>query len=1354
MNLKCTINGKEYNIVQGVTFSKEYNETLDSASIIIDQVPKIDDLKPFDDVFIYDGTFNGYTNKNTKIQAFKPRNDFETYCVFLPKEIENYASVQSDKQNIVFRFYTSSEIIGIAYCKIELVGGELRLVDTSSNKYNVLQLVGNEYRLYYGTSSDITLAFRNQTGAYFESFEFVVPHTIQMPNFYRHLLIDQYSEERLNPEENLYKYKIELFSETKKLETIQLPNISITQPLKIEKKKSVYEYMQQFVEMYNVKIKRSKGNGLWYYDNKYVLDDDLEDVFGDVYCPDFSLNNPSLRDLLNQLCLVKDRIVVVNDDVISSFDITQRKGSFSTDNVTQITGSMSSDNYANNLKRTYNNALSGRNTARRVEFLGFRNSSEALMTIGNMRLETKYPIYKINRVLMCYYKKALVTGATNVHETRDYNVSVASAMPNGVTYTITLKGVITSYNVTIDNNNITYTTSNTYNSATKVSTLTVNFRTSFTGAKGYAVVSYVYDHATYDKVFLCKQDITPLIKLEQEKQTLSKDWNDFNQNEPSGIGVIEEMAQYKLCTLSYSIGSNLITGWGTTYQYPIGWWTITKSYLENIFKIIDKNIEYGIYSYGYLAKELEQGEYISNVYGSDPLDSLFTTFTGSARLKSFFFEVDYEAFYNGTVITSKDSMYDDVTINDNSQSSLTLLEKDGLFQKEKINRFGNKALTIEAIYDNLDEVQELGTVYDDDNIIYHVDYQIWGNYVKATYYATKDYVLKNYFTSVYAKHRPFSLLDYDQSINRADNKKIFIELSKDKLVYEEANDVQFNNFTGFSYIDDILSFVRETQHPESIDKFNFPEKINYGIVYYDENIYASDINAFVCGYSLCFNISMFDNISMGNYIKVAKPTINSVVQPTNDDYTGSVQDFYLTVDDVDTGFVEEMGLYVCHIPEKENFNDIVLDMPSDVDTLYAPLFALPKLNINSNVTNIIGNMSKVNKDNKEVIDFTYQIEPFTNDKDVLFSEWMLKLSDLYGTYVKTNEEYTIKDISGVVNTADMFFGTAKSSTGSDNNLTVLLLKINRTIYNNLINGTPANVTYAYANEDWDWTSIMNWYSDAVVGWSLNISSIKEKTSTYIVFNAVCFKRIKHGLWGGYSDEGYETEIKLYLVDKLGLNYFSNDVENYYFSNLETTGTGLNTILSPLPYTNVGYGQFSNGKTFRPLDDFIDDRNTDSRLLNISNLNGLEKTYYKNMFIATDTNNLKKTLVYDEYAMENFPYTILQNNPSDVIFSSEDESGAVNQTLRPTYIKIDLTNINSNIRSIHLWYNNENTLHFVFGVNLTAQDFTRGYVKIYCSAISKKDIRVYDVNNKVIGEIKNYTDETQNYGILQEYVVKS
>ena len=61
MNLKCKINGKEYEVlVQGNTLSDEYNETLDSGNIILAHINKIKKLKPYDDVFIYDNEFNGY----------------------------------------------------------------------------------------------------------------------------------------------------------------------------------------------------------------------------------------------------------------------------------------------------------------------------------------------------------------------------------------------------------------------------------------------------------------------------------------------------------------------------------------------------------------------------------------------------------------------------------------------------------------------------------------------------------------------------------------------------------------------------------------------------------------------------------------------------------------------------------------------------------------------------------------------------------------------------------------------------------------------------------------------------------------------------------------------------------------------------------------------------------------------------------------------------------------------------------------------------------------------------------------------------------------------------------------------
>ena len=316
MNLTCKINGIEYPIVQGNTFSEEYNETLDSGLIIIAHVKKIKKLKPFDDVFVYDSDF---------------------------------------------------KFGGYSYGTNDLKPGDV--VDIKGNKK---------------------------------------PDNI----FFKHLLVDNYTEEFVNLKDKTYKYKISLMSETKGLEKIQCPNISVTQPLNPDKKVPIYTYLQRFVSMYSPKFKKVMNDRTktWVYVSKYKVDSSLEKIFGNVYPPDFSLNAPTLRDILSKLMVCKDMIPYVENGVIKAMDITQRKNEFSLEDIptTNIVGSMSSNDYCDALRRNYSEGLSQDSTCTSVEYLGFRNSDTALMTLGNMRLETRFPIYKINKMYMCYYKKALI----------------------------------------------------------------------------------------------------------------------------------------------------------------------------------------------------------------------------------------------------------------------------------------------------------------------------------------------------------------------------------------------------------------------------------------------------------------------------------------------------------------------------------------------------------------------------------------------------------------------------------------------------------------------------------------------------------------------------------------------------------------------------------------------------------------------------------------------------------------------------------------------------------------------------------------------------------------------------------
>ncbi len=1280
MELKCYIKGKEYDLVQGVTITEEYNETLDSGSIIVDQVEKIEDLQPYDDVFIYDGDFKGYSNKNTTIKSL--------YCTALAEE----KRLRFNREELVSLFQDTSKLQSQDISLFYSTTGTSLTLSTKVNfiysngsmyiRFIQLTSVGTQKLIFSGQYYDFDYSNYFSVLALGYAYITYTTDNIELPSFYKHFLVYQYTEERLNPIDNSYKYIIELCSETKKLETIQLPNISITQPLEISAKRSVYDYIEQYLNLYNPQVKVAISNNSWIYQDKYTLDSSLVDIYSDVYSPDFSLDNPSLKDVFSQLFLVKDRIPYVRDDKIYALDITQRTNDFNVDNVVNIRGSRSIENHADNLKRTYSNAISGKNTTKRVEYLGFRNSDNALMTIGNMQLETQFPIYKINKIYMCYYKKVKI---------------------------------------------------------------------------------YKNNQYVKTKGFLCKQDITQLVKLEQERQVLSQDWNDFETTPPSGSNCIDKMSNYKLCTVGYTIGSNVISGWGESYTYPKGWWDITKTYIENIFNIIDVNIPYGIYTSGYLSETLGEGEYLFTQGSVDPLDDLITPFSGSSRLKSFFFIVDYEAFYNGTILTSKDVERDDIVVNDNSSSSLTLLEKDGLFQKEKANRFGNMAYEIESIYDSIDKVQELGSVYDDDIIIYHREISIFSKYVKVLYYGTKDYVLKNYYTSVYSKHRPFALMSYSESIKRAENRKSYILLSKDKLYYEDRFEKEqtlpfdFANFSSNAPLLDILSFAKPTLRPTSIDRINYDKKINYGYISYNNTKYACDVNTFVNGYSLCFNLTMCDNISAGNYIKVASPDINTtILQPTDDDYTGSIQDFYSIVDSEKTGFTENIGFYVSHLSQSSDFTDEVFEYTSGVEsTLYNKIFALPKLTTTSSEQYKIGKAYNICKDNKEVIDMTFQIEAYTNCEDVLFSEWLLKLSDLNGVYPKNEQNYRIQDTEANQYSANIYYGSYyKSLTYSPYfiYMPIIILKLPITYFNNLFVGQKLNSTHSWNVSKWN-GGFEQWFQDAIVSYSIDMQSVVDIEDDKIGIECNVSITTRHGLWGGETSETKTTTIYINKFTTLDNLDFSSDTTNYYFTNLYYVGSEAQI--------RSGYeiGYFTDNHSYNSMKT-LDDGNMSKNNLLMASKSGVTKTYWKNMYVKTSTEKMKKTLVYDEYAFTQSDYT--NDLVTDIISVSLENNASDNITHDlVSKIRINLSSFSEGIKSVQFWYREDTTgnytfiTHFVFGVNVTEEDIKKGYIDVYTSSLSKKDTRVFGENHLQVGNVMNYatSENKKQFGERQYYVVE-
>ena len=1020
MDLFCTINGIEHKIMQGCTFSEEFNETLDSGVIILPEEHKIKDLLAYDDVYVYTKVY-----KNGKEISFK-----------------GYPFNQDDNPR---------------------------------------------------------------------------------PLFYRHLLVDQFTEEVLTlgdtEEECTYKYKIELMSETKKLETIQLPNISVTQPISGDRL-SIWELINRFVGLYSPKYREKVGLSTWMWESKYSVDSSLRDTFLNVYSPDFTLNAPNLRTLLSKLFITKDMIPYVKDDVIYGMDISKRGTSFDLKDEPQmnkVVGSMTSDSYCDNLRRNYSDALSQDRTCRSVEYIGFRNSSSSLMTIKNMRLEFGMPIYKVNKMYMCYYKKIKVNYSQTISDyskkpntdlahtdPRKDPIAVMADLSTGVKSVYkwrypsdktlftdgtgaSIKYEIYNKSYTLPCNSIDFTkwsfvdfaidSDDTYNPDYEYKKGDYVY---FSGSKYQSIMDgknqgntpclYVPLQNSEEGIFLCKQDITKLVQLNTKRDLLSQDWDDLHKGKiPQNI---DDMAKYKFCTVGYDIGSKYITGWGDMYSYPTFWNDNKYTYIQNIASKLDYFYPTGINDPKYIGNCFAPKAVVfsalppnfwsimiagTNVSDTDKsaTEKFFSTvvspFTNpSLKLKSFFFIVDYEGFYNGSLIHTKDNNRDDITINDNSSESLTLIEQDGIFQHEKVNRFGNKALQIEARYDSfyekdkngnlVENLKQVGDVmnsaYEKDVVIYHREYSIWDNCINCVYYGTKNYVLKNYFTSVYARYRTWNLMSYNESVQRSENIKNMILFDLEKSYYDESSYNLFNNFSEKNdYVAKVLSFLNIWTEKNIVGllEYSVDDSIDSAYILKGGKKYAADMNSFVSKNSMCFNMRMFDNFSQGVYISNAEPFIATSYDPetgepitsekwydkafnffnVHDDYSGSKQDWLSVVDSNVTGYAKTMGFYVAHkiknsyLPD-DNFYDL---SENHVKELYSEkIFKIPYIDVkDTDMSNKIGIERNFYKDNKEILDVTMQIENIKKSENLILSPWIMKLSDLMGDKPKFDVDIEKED---------------------------------------------------------------------------------------------------------------------------------------------------------------------------------------------------------------------------------------------------------------------------------------------------------------------------------------------------------
>lgn len=812
--------------------------------------------------------------------------------------------------------------------------------------------------------------------------------------------------------------------------------------------KSIYEVAREAVELYSPYIKMTTGekvNGVdtWEYRRKYVLQGDplggnsdsfLRENLGAVVCPEMSMNLPTLREYLTKIFNVRDMIPVVHDGVITAMSLSERGDNFDshvpTYERTYEQWSMEGSQFTDRVMRVYSGALSNDKTTKCVDRVGFRNRNVPMMTLSNMVLELTHPVYSIEKIYMCYYKK--------------------------------------------------------------------------------------YEVGGIQKSFLCKQDITPFVMLSSVRNLLSEDWRLLGQDPET----VEELSRYKFSTIGYSIGSTEIDGWGQVFSYPV-YNVLNVTYrkysvIELILRFMDNKYPFGIDSSG--IQSISEGviltdnnsvdaeiddKYKSSTMPTHTVEDHFEAFFDKINktiadndttpnwlvknedvsnftlmAKTMMFEIEYKGFISGPVVASKDVHDGNVVSRDNQSSSLSFVEGDGINEKEKVNRLGNASVVVSQRTEDFNSMAPISSVRNsgihDDEILYRRSFVINENHINVTYYLCKDYVLRNYFTSVYSKHRPFSLASFSESVKREESRVMELVLSKDQSYYQESSRTVD---MGPDAIEALMSFWKKTTYRENGNAMNenmaglsyiyIPETDVFENQYY--GYFATDTQVFTSGNSLCFNVSMTDNVSNGVYITSWAPnfsdymyntlfkvdSVNTANGVTNltadqrkalDDVTGSLQDWYMYPVNVDNGSLSRASFGVgTNYGMKERYEQLSTYSDSKVDNDIVSARSLPQLDIlltyndpdnqstavtyqskpmryvnadwkSGKVTNQAfqstefarslffasvddgGNETSdvVFKDGKEVMSTMLQIEPVSSNDDVMFSKYMMELSEVYG----------------------------------------------------------------------------------------------------------------------------------------------------------------------------------------------------------------------------------------------------------------------------------------------------------------------------------------------------------------------
>lgn len=842
--------------------------------------------------------------------------------------------------------------------------------------------------------------------------------------FSKYLIIDNFVETIENLDENIYDYVINLASPLKILEKVQLPNRTVIHSL-VSERETLSQVISRMMILYCPKVKKTNDNTTWTYDYIFDWSSLIADTkLSSTYCPDLSFNAPTLREVLTTLMLVVGYLPTINHRTLTFVDLRANATNFNIqeNRIYSVKRSNSVDSYVNTLQVQADSVLDTNNKVVN-EMIGFRDRENVFLKhTENLKLETRFPIESINKLELRTYAKTRFTLETitqignilfsleNPSQQSDFYINNTKFVLSSNSSALSITNVAVKYYydvgayTTTDSsgyNNLCLSKENTTPILTdEYASLIINptpltLTPSQTIVWTYAVISFLYNGSLYKVATyqvgrtassnlglqlnnLFSKDITDIVFEEGKRKLLSKDYNLIAQAVP-----YSSFKLFYYLTLSYRYGGREITGFSNTWNEFTWFGGFQGNFMEALWEQIKGLGEYEI-------SQIENSVSFpsGSITGYEVLGTTKDIVGGSkSKFSLFFFNIEYRPFNDVNIRYTKEINDLPFAIEqlDKQEASIPMLDEFSYREQEKVNRLGNNVLQIhQSQASDLSYINDLNTLYED-SVVFSREIAFYDDCFEVNYVASKDYVLKNYFTALQTKYRAYEYVDYNQTVLRKENQKVFVYIgttylnADDYVVYAQFGST--NNYQPPFLWSALNNYTRGNDIT-----------FKYQISGNGSNLYKNDLSVITYKNNIVFTSANYDSVSWGVYIE------NGDELPNLGGYT---QGWYIN-DVYDQG---QFCLYTTKALTDLMGNNEIIYSDTQIQNFASESLAMPQVNA---IPNLLSetflrysetralSIKEYYKSQNEVLSQTLQFEYYTDTKESgkPYYEWTEKFVEL------------------------------------------------------------------------------------------------------------------------------------------------------------------------------------------------------------------------------------------------------------------------------------------------------------------------------------------------------------------------